>query len=262
MQKYNMQKYKMIISYDGTHYHGWQIQPHKKTIQEILQYCLKIILKKPVQIIGSSRTDKGVHAIGQVAHFLTDQELNIKKFMYSLNSILPKDIKIKKIEQAHRDFHARYSAVSKKYDYYIGLSNEKDPFFYLYKTYIPFSLNVEEMKRVSKCLIGKHDFTSFVNSSYPKKNPIKTIFLLNITKQFNDIKIEIQADGFLYKMVRNIVGALMEAGKGKISLVEMNTILKEKNRQKAPYSAAASGLFLSKIYYPKNGKAKKIIKLL
>jgi len=210
---------------------------------------LKIILKKDSPIIGSSRTDKGVHAKGQVAHFFTDKEIDIKKITYSLNSILPRDIKIKSLEKVDENFHARYSAISKKYDYYIGLKNEIDPFSYLYKSHIPFPLNMDAMKKACKYFIGKRDFTSFVNISYPKKNPIKTISFLNVIKRPNDIKIEVQADGFLYKMVRNIVGSLIEVGRERLKAEDIQIILKKKNRKAAPYAAAASGLFLSKINY-------------
>jgi tRNA pseudouridine38-40 synthase len=244
-----MKKYKLIISYDGTNYFGWQIQKDKNTLQEEIQKALKIILKEDVGIIAAGRTDTKVHAIGQVAHFTSSKEFDLKKFQYSLNCILPDDIKIISIEEVDLSFHARYCAKSKIYRYHIA--EDITPFNkYSYTPCKP--LDIDLLKKAINYLIGTHDFRSFANKQNKgcsKNKPIKTLRRIDLIQKDNFLILEFEADGFLYKMVRNIVGTLLDVSTKKIPLQSIEEILFSKDRKNASSPAEPQGLFLVKVNY-------------
>lgn len=242
-------RFKIVIAYDGTEYAGWQVQPNGISIQEMVEKALFQILQTPIRIHGSGRTDSGVHASGQVAHFDCQKEITPPLLMTSLNRILPGSIRILSLEKVPSTFHARFSAQGKKYTYHITHGHPRDPFNRFYSTHVPRSLDVSSMKLGAKKLIGTHDFTSFANIGNPTKDRIRTIYSIEFMEQNNQLAITFHGNGFLYKMVRNLVGLLLEIGKGKIDANEVTSILEAKDRKKAPLAAPPTGLFLSSVDY-------------
>ena len=242
-------KYKITISYDGTKYGGWQVQPNTLTIQVLIQDALQTILRTPTPLTAAGRTDAGVHALGQVAHFSSDQTLDLHSLLYSLNGVLPRDIRIRELVPTSEDFHARYSAKSKIYHYHLHLTPVQPPFTYLYATHVRTSLDLKKLQEALPHFIGTHDFTSFASAGCGSKNPIKTLQRLEIVKEPEGIRLEFEGNGFLYKMVRNIVGTLLEIGKNKRSVSEIPFILAQKDRKLAGPTAPPKGLFLMKVNY-------------
>lgn len=247
-----LMKYKLIISYDGTHYSGWQVQPSSPSIQSTIQDALALILKEKRVLIGSGRTDAGVHAKGQVAHFTTEKELDISKVHYSLNGILRPDIRILEMEKVDDQFHARYSALSKIYRYHIHLDRTADPFKKLYSLHLPYSIDLPLLKEAARYFVGEHDFTSFANEGdrgSAGRDPIRTLMRLEVVEEEGGIYLEFEADGFLYKMVRNITGTLLAASKRKIALADLPKIFEAKNRKLSAAAAPPQGLFLMQVNY-------------
>ncbi|MBU4047603.1 tRNA pseudouridine(38-40) synthase TruA [bacterium] len=249
-----MTNIKLTIEYEGTKYYGWQRQKGLLSIQGILEEKISQITQEKTILNGSGRTDAGVHALGQVANFKTNSSIPWVELPLILNRLLPLDIRIKKAEGVDDNFHARYSAVSKIYHYYVlnsNLNNNYLPIFlrnYVYCVYK--KINLEEMKKASKFLQGKHDFTSFACSSGSRiRNWKRTIKDINITRKGNIFCFHIEADAFLYKMVRTIVGTLLEVGMGNINYLEIKKILEAKNRKMAGKTVPAKGLFLMKVNY-------------
>jgi tRNA pseudouridine38-40 synthase len=245
--------YKLILSYDGTRYGGWQIQPNSVTIQQLLQEKIAIILRKEVCIIGSGRTDAGVHALGQVAHFHFDSEINLFRLHGSLNGLLPPDIRVNSIETVPLKFHSQHSAIGKSYHYHLHLDKVQNPFQRLYRLHVREKISVEQLRKAAQYFLGTHDFTSFANESHKgtaSYDSIRTVQRLDIIDQEGGVRLEIEADGFLYKMVRNIVGTLLEISSGLRSIDEIPTIFEAKDRQKAGKAAPPHGLFLYKVDYP------------
>lgn len=238
-------RYKMIISYDGTNYKGFQAQINEITIEETLNNCLTHLFKQEVRVVGSGRTDANVHAIGQVVHFDTDKEINKENLKKGINSILPKDIYVKEVEIVNENFHSRFSAKSKEYRYYIA--KEYNPITKNYSAYI-YNLNIDKMKEAIKYFIGTHDFTSF--SFYVLNKPtIKTIFDAYINESNDYLEIIFVGDGFLKYMVRIMVGTLIEIGLNKKKPEDIINIFEKKDRRYAGKTAAANGLFLYKVNY-------------
>lgn len=242
-------KYKILISYDGTHYVGWQSQPNGISIQETLEKALESFLGEKVVLIGASRTDSGVHALGQVAHFETEKECEARRFLYGINSLLPRDIRVKEISLVDASFHAQYMAKSKLYHYHLYLEKEDDPFTRFYHTHIPYPLNLSLLHEATKVFVGPNDFSAFANAGSSAKTFTRTIFRLDLIPEKGGFRFECEGDGFLYKMVRNIVGASLDVARGKISLDTLKEILSAKKRTLAPPPAPARGLFLVKINY-------------
>ena len=196
-----MKKYKLTIAYDGTNFGGWQIQPNAESIQEHLQETLTTILREEIHVTGSGRTDAGVHALGQIAHFKTTQEIDPRRIQYSLNGLLPTTIRIRTLEQAPDDFHARFSAKRKIYHYHLHTSRTQSPFHRLYRTHIRHKLNLDTLNLATNHLTGTHDFTSFANNCGIKINPVKTLYSLNIASEPEGLRLEFEGSGFLYKML-------------------------------------------------------------
>jgi tRNA pseudouridine38-40 synthase len=255
-----MHKYKLLIAYDGTHYSGWQVQPNAVTIQELIEEKLRIILKTKTPVTGAGRTDAGVHALGQAAHFKTEHPLELYTFRASLNGLLPKDIRILEVEEVPLDFHARYSAINKMYHYHLNLGAVQDPFKLLYSWNITNPLNLEHLEKAIKHLIGTHDFSAFANEASQgaaKKNPVRTLKKISLVSERAGMRLEFEAESFLYKMVRNLTGTLIEVAKGKRDPDEVAEILASKDRRRAGRAAPAKGLFLVRIDYPENPLTSK-----
>lgn len=248
----NKYKYKMIISYDGSAYSGWQIQKNTISIQSTIQDSLKIILREPISIVAAGRTDAKVHALGQTAHFVTKQIIDVNKTLYSLNCILPKDIRIIKIDSVDLAFHARYSAKSKIYRYYICKNKIQDPFSRLYSYKPNVDIDLSLLKNATCYFLGTHDFSSFANKQYEgsaKSKPIKTIYRIDVLEDENNIILEFEGDGFLYKMVRNIVGTLIDIASKKKPIDIIEKIFNSKDRKNASSPVPGHGLFLMNIFY-------------
>lgn len=248
------EKYKITLAYDGTHYSGWQIQPNSPTIQEELHKSLKLLLREKIIVIGAGRTDSGVHAKAQVAHFSYSKDIDTLQLMKSLNGILPRDVRILKVEHICKTFHARYSAKRKIYHYFLNLNPFQDPFRRLYSHHVRHKLDIDAMKTAAKYFIGTHDFTSFANEAHSGsagRNPLRTLYRLDLVEENNGyIRLEFEGESFLYKMVRNIVGTLLDVGSKKISANDITAIFQAKDRRCAGRASPALGLFLISIDYP------------
>ncbi len=243
---------KLTLEYDGTDFKGWQIQKgSQRTVQGELEKALTTILKEDVRVIGSGRTDTGVHALGQTANFKTTSDKARAVILKALNGNLPDDIAVINVEEVPSNFHAQYAVKSKTYRYTILNRFARSPFNQKYALYFPYHLNLTAMRKEAKAFLGQHDFKSFQgsNSSNKKKNTIRTIYRLEITKRSDFITVEIEANGFLYKMVRNIVGALLKAGTGHLLRGSVKEILAKKNRRLRASPAKACGLMLWKVKY-------------
>lgn len=245
-------KYKMVVAYDGTQYGGWQVQTNSTAIQTLIENALHTALRQETPIIGAGRTDAGVHALAQVAHFSYEGALDPFRLRASLNGLLPPDIRILNIETASDDFHARYSARSKQYHYHLHLDRVLNPFKRLYSTHIHHPVDIELLKQAAQFFIGKHDFTSFANDAdqgSAGRNPIRTLYQLNIVLEDGGLRLEFESDSFLYKMVRNITGTLLDISAEKIPLKAVPDIFAAKDRRLAGKAAPPEGLFLVKINY-------------
>lgn len=248
-----MRNIKLVIEYDGTNFNGWQTQPQHRTIQNEIEQALQKIFNKKTRLIGSGRTDSGVHALGQVANFKIQSTMSCEKMQKALNAVLPVDIVILDIEEVPLTFHAQYDAKRKIYRYTILNRSTRCAQQRNFCLFYPYELNLHLMRDEAKSLLGTHDFKSFqsIDTSKPhrSKNTIRTVSLFNIKKRGDYIYIDIEANGFLYKMVRTIVGTMLEIGSGKLSKGSMQEILSQKNRIHAGYTVKAKGLTLMAVYY-------------
>lgn len=251
-----MPHFKLTLEYDGTKFCGWQIQPKSvRTVQGEIKRALDLIFKRPITLIGAGRTDSGVHALGQVAHFKVDSSIAPQTLLRALNANLPDDIAILKVQRIPSDFHAQYGAKSKIYRYTIlnqQTRRTKGRGFYYQ---VPRKLNVRLMKKESKVLVGRHDFRAFTAANSRSEDEQKTKSTIRIIKRLSFsqaggfLHVDIEANGFLYKMVRNIVGTLVQIGLGRISKGELIKILRSKHRKNAGPTAPAQGLCLLKVKY-------------
>lgn len=245
-----MRNIKITIQYDGTRYKGWQRQPDlDSTIQGKLEILLSKITGEKIEIIGSGRTDAGVHAENQVANFKTACDLSLDYIMEKCYEYLPLDIVIKDIEEVEESFHARYSAVGKKYVYKICNRKYHDVFNRKYSCHIGEKLDIDSMKKACSLLIGEKDFKSFTTLKSKKKSTVRHIYSIDIFENNGDIDIVYKGNGFLRNMVRIITGTLIEVGLHKREVKEIEDILNKKERSAAGYLAPPEGLFLMKVYY-------------
>lgn len=244
-----MRNIKLIIEYDGTAYGGWQKQKNNKTIQEEIEKAIYKVTGEVVELTGSSRTDSGVHAKGMVANFKTNSTVPSIKFREAINSKLPDDIGIILSEEVGMEFHSRYSSNGKTYCYTIINRYEKVALGRNYSFQVKEELDINLIEEASKFFIGKHDFKAFKTAGSSVKTSVRTISDLSIEVHGERIQIYITADGFLYNMVRIIVGTLVEVGKGKICPEDVKSIIDEGNRTKAGPCVPPNGLVLEKVYY-------------
>lgn len=242
-----MQKYVIVISYDGTDYQGWQRQPGKRTVQGLLENALEKIAATKVSVIGSGRTDAGVHAEGQVAHFKVDCRLKDDELLRALNGILSRDIRIRSLKKAPLDFHARTSARSKIYRYRIFNSSDISPFVMRYVLQWSSPLDKVKMEKAARLFVREADFTPF--SSNRLLHPIRAVTRSEIRKKGKEIIYTVEANGFLRYMVRSIVGTLIEVGRGKLEPEQIENIFKLSKRSHLCPTAPAKGLTLLKVNY-------------
>ncbi len=241
----------MEISFDGQSYGGWQIQPDNLTVQELIQNTLvKLYAGRQIKLVGSSRTDAGVHAVGFAASFVAPEKphITVNKLKKALNGLLPHSIAIINIQEVPLDFHVRFDAVGKAYTYVINLGEEK-PFSAAYSWRPHCRLDVDKMQKAAKHLIGTHDFSSFVVNRDDIENAVRTIYNIDFQLFDSYLCITFTGNGFLYKMIRCLVGALEAVASGSISVAELKNILEHKDRRKAPKTCPPHGLFLMKVFY-------------
>jgi len=243
-------RYKLLLEYDGTRYSGWQVQKNSRTIQGLLLKIAEAIFNsQKIDIQGSGRTDAGVHALAQVAHMDVETKMNVKFIKNKLNDNLPHDISIKNVENANSKFHARHSAISRVYLYQIA--TRRTAFGKNYVWWIKDDLNFNEMKLASRSFVGMHDFSSFSDNDNKEKSSKVLVENLSVIKQDNLILIRIQASHFLWKMVRRIIGTLVEVGRNNLSSQDIQKFLIESSSVPAHFTAPPSGLFLEKVLYEK-----------
>ena len=245
-----MNNYKMILQYDGGKYKGWQrLGQGENTIQDKLEQVLSQLTGQATEVIGCSRTDAGVHALGQTANFKTDKQLSCDEIMGYMNRYLPQDISVTQVIQAPEQFHARYHAKDKTYLYKIWNKEYSNPFLRKYSMHISKELDLISMQRACDYFIGTHDFTAFSNAKSKKKSMLRTIYSIEIVKAAGLIEVRIQGDGFLYNMVRWMIGTLVEVGLGNRKPEDIPEIIASKQRNQTGNLAEACGLYLEKITY-------------
>lgn len=250
-----MQRVKCTIAYDGTYFHGYQVQPRERTVQGLIESILSTIHKGvSVRISGSGRTDAGVHANGQVFHFDTPLSIPEEKWPIVLNTRLPDEVTVKEAVFVSTDFHSRFSVEQKEYRYRIYTGEARSPFNRHFALHYPHTLSVPDMERAARHLIGEHDFTSFCSAKTEVEDKVRTIHRIEIHKHEEEIIFSFVGNGFLYNMVRILVGTLLEVGTGNRSADEIPGILEARDRNQAGKTAPPHGLYLWKVDYGSDEK--------
>jgi tRNA pseudouridine38-40 synthase len=245
-----MPRIKCIISYDGTGFSGYQVQPGKRTVQSELEKALEKLNKgTSIRVSASGRTDAGVHARGQVIHFDTMLEIEPARWQIALNSLMPSDIAVNSVELARPDFHARFDAVGKEYRYFLLLAKHRDPFQRNYAYQFPYELNFEAMKEAATQLLGTHDFTSFCSAKTEVEDRVRTLQEIEFSEENGLLEFRFVGNGFLYNMVRILVGTLLEVGTERRAAGSMHQLLEARDRTQAGKTAPGHGLFLWKVFY-------------
>lgn len=244
-----MRRIKLIVAYDGTNYCGWQIQPNGITVEAVLNKAICKLTSEQIAIIGASRTDSGVHALGNVAVFDTESRIPAERFSYALNQRLPDDIVVVSSEEVPENWHPRYQNSRKVYEYHICNNKVPIPTKRLYQSFVSFDLDVDRMKKGAVYLLGEHDFAAFCCIRTNAKSTVRTIYQLNIQKNGDDIIIHIEGNGFLYNMVRIIAGVLIRVGRGYYEPEKVKELLEGKERTKEAITAPPQGLCLVEIQY-------------
>lgn len=249
-----MRSFKLTLAYDGAAYLGWQVQAEGRTVQSELETALLGVTQQQVRVTASGRTDSGVHALGQVVSFESNTTLEPSTLQRALNSNLPRDIRVLSAELAEPGFHAIRDSISKRYRYFIQDGGVQDPFLRNWCWYLPQKLDDWHMEEAGGALLGEHDFASFQSAGSPRSTTVRTILDFKVERQLGQlcepIVIEIAADGFLYNMVRNIVGTLVEVGLGKQAISWPGELIAAKDRTQAGPTAPPQGLFLVSVEYP------------
>lgn len=244
-----MRRVLLVVQYDGTEYHGFQRQPELPTIQEQLERAASRVLGHDVAIIGAGRTDAGVHAIGQTATFDTDRPIPIERVAGALNAALPSDISVVSAVEAPLEFHPRFDAAGKLYGYRILNRGLPSPFIGRYAWHVPEPLDVTAMRAAAGELLGRHDFAAFSSAGSSVQDTVRTLVRLDVQPEGELLELRAEADGFLYMMVRRLVGALVEVGLGRLSVARLVGILECGDRTQAPWIAPPQGLSLLKVIY-------------
>ncbi|MEE1315190.1 MAG: tRNA pseudouridine(38-40) synthase TruA [Faecalimonas sp.] len=244
-----MKRIKLTIAYDGTNYCGWQVQPNGMTVEEVLNKALTKLTGEEILVIGASRTDSGVHALGNVAVFDTETTIPAERIAMALNQRLPEDIVITKSEEVAADFHPRYCDCSKTYEYHILNTQIPVPTKRLTNYFVSYRLDLEKMRQAASYLVGEHDFVSFCNVRADVESTVRTIYSLDILQDGEEITVRITGNGFLYNMVRIIVGTLIRVGRGFYEPEKVKEILEARDRKAAGVTAPAHGLVLVEIVY-------------
>jgi tRNA pseudouridine38-40 synthase len=244
-----LHNYKLTIQYDGTNYSGWQIQNNAPTIQQEITQTLEKILQEKINLIGSGRTDAGVHAFGQAANFRIEQKLDIYKIQHALNSMLSNSISIGEMKEVDENFHSRFDAKKRSYVYFI--SKSKSPFYNNYSHLLPRfdELDLKQLKSLSQVLCGEHDFTSFARKQTEVENKVCTVFNIHWKNSADRAIFYIEANRFLHGMVRTIIGTLLFAARKELGEEYLKNVLDKKDREAAAEAVPAKGLFLFKVRY-------------
>lgn len=243
---------KLTIAYDGTDFSGFQRQAKgERTVQGVLERALYRITgeDKTLRLTAAGRTDARVHAVGQVVNFFTKSRLPVEKWPAALNANLPADVAVTSAQEVGKDFHARYAAKKKTYQYRIYRGKDKDIFLRNYTYHYPYSLNVEEMRKSAGYLLGEHSFKAFAASGSSVQNFVRNLTRLDLEEYGEELRITMEANGFLYKMARNIVGTLLLVGEGRLAPQEVERILRSEDRKQAGPTAPPHGLFLLRVEY-------------
>lgn len=240
---------KLYLQFDGTSYCGWQIQPKLPTIQGVLKDALKKITNEDITPIGCGRTDSGVHALKYTANFHTNSTIPAHRIPYALNTVLPNDIVCIGAETVSEDFHSNSSAHAKCYRYTIDNNEFKNIFLSRFAWHHKYRLNIEDMKKAAAAFLGEHDFIGFASSGFSVRTTVRTIYAIDIKSENNIITIDVTGSGFLYNMVRIIVGTLVYVGEGRINADDMAEIIKSRCRKRAGITAPANGLCLKEVFY-------------
>ena len=246
-----MRNIRLTIEYDGKEFNGWQKQPNKLNIQGNLEKVISDLTKEEIEIIGSGRTDAGVHALGQVANFKTNSNIPIEKFAIAINSRIKQSIRIKKAEEVDERFHSRYNCKRKTYRYIINTSETGSAIYRNLEYNIKMQLDVKKMQEAVKFFIGEHDFSAFKSSGTSSKSSVRTIYNAKVEQDGERIIIELTGNGFLYNMVRIISGTLVEVGLNKIKPEDITKIIESKNRQNSGKTLPPCGLYLVSVEYEK-----------
>ncbi len=247
-----MKNYQLIISYRGSAYHGWQIQPNALCIQDVIQQGIFKLTGEKVHLIASGRTDAGVHALKQSAHFFTKTSIPAERMPYALNTKLPEDIRILQCRQRPETFHSRYSAIGKTYLYKIVESKIGDPFFYDLTYRIAYSLNWQQIEKAAQAFIGTHDFSGFMATGSSIKTTVRTIEAIRFSHQGSHHEISFKGNGFLYNMVRIMVGTLLKVSQYNLGADDLKKIILSKDRRQAGLTVPAHGLYLKEVLYPQD----------
>lgn len=246
-----MRNLKLTISYDGGDFHGWQVQPNRRTVQGEVEAALSVIEESPVKIHGSGRTDAGVHALGQVASVELANRIPLEKLPFAVNYRLPPAIRVLSAEEVPPDFHARHSAIAKTYEYRLWRGQICPPFIRRYVWHMPYPLDEEAMRRAAPLFEGERDFRSLVtNGGQSMECTVRTIFSSTLQREGDQLTYRVRGSGFLYNMVRNIVGTILQVGRGNNSVDDIERILEARDRSLAGPTAPAVGLFLVSVEYP------------
>lgn len=245
-----MRRVRLIVAYDGTNYCGWQVQPNGITVEEVLNREISRLIREDIHVIGASRTDSGVHALGNVAVFDTESSIPPERMAYALNQRMPEDIVIVRSDEVMPDWHPRYQReVSKTYEYHIYNAPVPNPLKRNYSVFVSFPMDVEKMRQGAEYLVGEHDFASFCNIRTNVSDTVRTVHSITIIQNGADIVIRITGNGFLYNMVRIIAGTLIRVGRGFYAPERVKEILEERKRTAAGVTAPAAGLVLAEIEY-------------
>lgn len=244
-----MRRLLLTIQYDGTQYHGWQVQQNAITIQEMLQNAIEKVFCERLNVIGCSRTDSGVHANMYCVSFDTDMNIECDAVVMALNGFLPKDIAVKECKEVELDFHPRYNCKSKEYVYKLCNANVRDPFLANYSYYYRRKIDADYLNREAQAFIGKHDYSGFCSVKSDVENTIRDVKNFKVWRKGDMVYFKVEADGFLYNMVRIMVGTLLFVGEGKIKEGELKDVISSRDRKRAGKTAPPQGLYLNKVNY-------------
>ncbi len=239
----------MVLEYEGTDFHGWQKQKRRRTVQGVLESALEELTGKQVKVVGSGRTDAGVHARGQVAGFSLATRLSPEELKRALNAHLPRDVVVRSLKQAPRSFHPQYAATRKHYRYRLLVGKERSPLRRRFVQVVSYECDLARMRQAARYLVGRHDFRAFTSAANSQDNTVRQLLRLDVRRVKDELWMDFVADGFLYNMVRAMVGTLLGVGRGKLSPTEIRKILNSRDRSRAGPTAPAKGLCLMRVMY-------------
>ena len=253
-----MRNFKLTIWYCGSAYHGWQRQNNSLAVQQVFEKCLSDLLGAPTEVIGCSRTDAGVHAREYVLNFFTESTITCRGIVFGMNSRLPDDIGVKTCEQVPMDFHARFDCAGKEYEYIIHNSEYKNPFYMntAYRSWFP--IDEKKLDRAAKVFVGEHDFKSLCCADCDKENTVRTIYDFTVRREGDLVIFTVSGNGFLYNMVRIMVGTLLFVNEGKLAESDLESVLESRDRTKAGRTVPPQGLYLNKVFYPPKPKEESL----